>query len=401
MRRLIIYTVTILATLAALFILWQFRSILFLFLLSLFIAAAIRPFVQSLTRRGLSTGIAQLLVYLLVIGSLLLVGLLLSDAVLQELNIAANWSVIAYESFHAEWGRGDGWQQAVAGLLPQPFVLPDTEQPVDGLELLVPMLMRLTSGLTGSLAIIFLLLAASIYWSIDQDRFERLFFSLLPARQRAYVRDSWREIEAAVGAYIRAQTVQSALTALALGLAAYLVDFPFPLLAAIIGAVAAVVPVLGGILATLVLAGLGSLDSATLAISMAAVTLLVFAGLNFVMRRWFRGDRQLSLLLTFLLVIPLTQTFAVWGLIMTPPLAIALELLIGRAYALHHATRARPATPPDLTELAARYKTLQQRLQSENGDASPELHDLSSRLAQLLDDSSQLPGEAKTTTAAS
>lgn len=396
MKRLVIYTVAILATLAALYIFWQFRFIAFLFVLSLFIAAAIRPFVQTLTRRGLSTGVAQLLVYFLTIGALLLLGVLISEALLQELNIAANWSVIAYESFHAEWAAGEGWQQAVLGMLPQPLV-PSGTEPIDGLGIVVPSLVRLTSGLTGSLAIVVLLLAASIYWSIDQDRFERLFLSLLPSSQRAYVRDSWREIEAAVGAYIRTQTAQSALTALALGLVAYLIGFPFPLLAALIGAVAAVVPVLGGILATAALALLGSLASATLAIGMAAATLLVFVGLNLIMRRWFRPDRQLSLLLTFLLIIPLAQTFAIWGLIITPPLAIALELLIGRAYALYHATRARPASPPDLAELATKYEKLEERLHSGNGDASPELQDLAGRLATLLHDSRALPGESERT----
>lgn len=393
MKRLITYTVAILATLAVLLILWQFRFVIFLFVLSLFIAAAIRPFVQSLSRRGLSTSWSQLLLYILVIGGLLVTAVLLSDAILQELNSAANWSVVAYESFHTQWEQGDGWQQAVIQMMPQPFVLEGAEQG-DGLGLIVPALMRLTSGLTGSLAAILLLIASSIYWSADQDRFERLLLSLLPPTQRVYVRDSWREIESSVGAYIRSQTVQSVLTALVLGIGSYLVGFPFPLLAALIGAVATVVPVLGGILAALALAALGSLEGVGLAITMGLMTLLVFAGLNIAMRRWFRPDQELSLLLTFILLIPLTQTFAIWGLIMTPPLAIALELLLGRAYTLFHLTRPRAQrSPSDLIELNERYVALHNQLDPEDGTGSPELRDLLNRLAQLLNDSGKLDSE--------
>jgi hypothetical protein len=40
-----------------------------------------------------------------------------------------------------------------------------------------------------------LLTALSLYWSLDQQRFERLCLSLLPAETRVYARDSWRELE--------------------------------------------------------------------------------------------------------------------------------------------------------------------------------------------------------------
>ena len=72
MKRLAIYVAIIAVTVAALILLWQFRSVLILLLLSLMLASALRPTADSLTARGLPVSLSWLLVYL---GLLALVGL--------------------------------------------------------------------------------------------------------------------------------------------------------------------------------------------------------------------------------------------------------------------------------------------------------------------------------------
>ena len=64
MKRLAIYVAIIAVTVAALILLWQFRSVLILLLLSLMLAAALRPSADYLTSRGLPVSLAWLLVYL-------------------------------------------------------------------------------------------------------------------------------------------------------------------------------------------------------------------------------------------------------------------------------------------------------------------------------------------------
>jgi len=117
MKRLMGYTAVVLATLLVLQILWEFRLVVLLFLLSLFVAAAIRPFVNQLTQWGLPRVAAQLLLYVVGIGSLLLLLVLLADTLFMELNILANRIVIEYESVYRAWQEGSAWQQTAASWL--------------------------------------------------------------------------------------------------------------------------------------------------------------------------------------------------------------------------------------------------------------------------------------------
>ena len=90
MRRLAWFTSIILGTLAVLFLLWEFRSAVWIFLFSLAAAATFRPPIKQLTKRGLSLSMALLLVYgavVLVVGGLLIV---VSFNLLTELQDLAN-----------------------------------------------------------------------------------------------------------------------------------------------------------------------------------------------------------------------------------------------------------------------------------------------------------------------
>jgi len=63
MKQVMKYTAVIGTTLAIFYILWQFKLVLLLFVLSLFVAATIRPFVNWLVAHKFSTAMAQLLLY--------------------------------------------------------------------------------------------------------------------------------------------------------------------------------------------------------------------------------------------------------------------------------------------------------------------------------------------------
>jgi len=381
MKRMMRYTAVVLATLAILPILWQFRLVLLLFLFSLFVAAMIRPLVDWLSERGFSKVGAQLALYVLAIGVFLLVLLLVGDLLLVELNSAANRAVVAYEDFHRRWQEeGAVWQQTVVQALPPPLTISaaqDTE-----FETMLPAVMNLTRGLVGALGGVALLLALSLYWSADQYRFERVWLLLLPPKRRTYARDSWREIETVVGSYLRSQTAQSVLAALLLGVGAWVAGLQYPLLFALFGAIAAFVPLFGGLTATVVGFALGSLDGYWVGVGTAVYTLIVFLTLGFfvVPRLWAR--ERGSFLLMIVLLIPLVEGFGIWALLIAPPLAAALEVLIVQAYRGYVASR---ATAVQLDDLEARYRQLSQRVaQSENGAATPELRSLTKKLAELL-----------------
>ncbi|MCA9953385.1 MAG: AI-2E family transporter [Anaerolineales bacterium] len=382
MKRLMIYTAVILATLLGLQILWQFRLVVLLFALSLFTAATIRPFVNRLTATGLSRVGAQLLLYVVGIGALVLLFVLLSDNLFMELNILANRAVIEYESVYRTWQDGSAWQQTAASWLDSTIPFLHVEE--SDLGEMLPSVVLLTQNILTAAGGVLLLLALSVYWSADQYRFERLWLSLLPPRRRATARDSWRQIEYAVGSYMRSQGAQSILAALFLGAGAAIARLDFPLFLALAGSLLAFVPLFGGVLISAVALLLGSLQSVPLGIGAALYTFALFLVLEFVVepRLWPKARGRRSFLLTILLVIPLLEAVGFWGLLIAPPLAAALEVILGQVYSWYVQ---KEGTAVQLDDLDDRFQAMLMKVnEADYEDLTPELKSLSKRLASLL-----------------
>lgn len=380
MKRIMGYTAVVLATLTFLFLLWQFRLVLLLFVSSLFIAAMIWPLVEWLSERGLPRGVAHLLLYVVGIGSFLLALVLGGDLLIGEMNTAANRAVVEYEGLTHTWREGAAWQQTAVGMLPGPLTV-GAAQDLQ-VEQMLPAIMDAGRGVASVVGGLLLTLALSFYWSADQYRFERLWLSLLPPKRRAYARASWQGIETSVGSYLRSQLAQSVLAALFVGAGALVAGLQFPLLLAFFAALAALVPFFGGLLTAVIAFGLGSMESIWIGAGMAIYTLIVFVGLDMVVesRLWQRKRR--SFLLTILVIIPLFEAFGLWGLIVAPPLAAALEVLIKQAYAANATGR---DTAVRLDDLEARYQRLAEHVaQSGNGAVTPELQSITGRLSDLL-----------------
>lgn len=399
MKRIMTYTAVVLATCAGLYILWLFRLILLLFILSLFVAATVRPLIEWLMAHGIGRTAAQAITYLFLAGGLILFIWLVGDPFINELNHVANQSIIRYESLHRSWQEGPSWQQALTNVLPPPYS-PSTGDQTDFGEML-PMIMNVAAGITGLVASLLMLFALSIYWSVDQNRFERLWLSLLPVSRRRYARDIWREIEESAGIYLRSQTVQSILAALALGSVGLLSGYPYPMVLAAVGALSSFVPLFGGLLTALVAFALGSLESMVMAISAGLFTLLVFAVLEFFIepRLWSREKR--SLFLTILVIIPLIDAFGIWGLIAAPLLATISESIIGETFKV---MTARQVDSSDLEKISDRHHQVADLLAAEeHGDLMLELENLSQRLAKLISESEVATqnGKARATAAGS
>lgn len=386
MKRLMLYTAIVLATLLVLYILWQFRLVLLLFVLSLFVAAAIRPLVVRLTTWGMPKVGAQIVLYVVGVGAVLLILLLVGDRLLMELNILANRAVIEYESISRRWAEGATWQQtAVSYLSSLPFATAEEAE----LEEMLPTFVFVTQGVATALGGLLLLLALSVYWSADQYRFERLWLSLLSPKRRAYARNGWREIERTVGSYLRSQAVQSVLAAFFLGFGAWAAHMDFPILLALLGALATLVPLFGGLVIALLAFGLGSLEGLSLGLGAATYTLVLFLALEFFVepRLWPRKRR--SFLFTILLIIPLLEAFGLWGLLVAPPLAAALEVLIGQAYQFY---LQREGTAVQLDDIETRYQQMliKANQTEEYRDLTPELQNLTKRFAALLANSRKI-----------
>ncbi|MBP8001078.1 MAG: AI-2E family transporter [Chloroflexi bacterium] len=383
MRRLASYTAIVLATLGVLLLLWQFRQVVTLFVLSLLAAAMIRPLIIWLVARELPAAAARTLVFVGLLAGLGLLFYFLAGPLVGELQQLTNQLTLAYEVTFARWVIGTNWQQSLTARLPQPTALYEALTGTDGI-LLLQTVFGVTQSILGAAAGFFLVLILSHYWSSEQDRFERLWLSLLPASQRVRARNTWREIETAIGTYFNSEFLQSLLAAFMIGGGMALLGVPYPVLLGLIAGIAWLVPLAGA----LVIVGVAFLAGFTVTLGLALLaflyTLAVLCLLEFVVEPRLFNSQRYSSLLIILFMWPMAFWFGLGGLILAPPLAAAVELFV-RQWLTPEPNNYKGR---EIVTLEKRYHEVYQVLGDHNNEAyTPEIDNILARLATLIQQS--------------
>ena len=332
MREIIRSSIATATTLVILILLWQFSIAILLFALSLAVAAALRPSINYVAEKRKSKKLALGIVYILLIGSivgfLLLIGQLLS----QDLQRATDDFVSAYESALTVWPReGTLFQQVLAEQLPPTSELYEALTSPEGVPALEGIFGAAQNffSILGRIALIIIL---SLYWSADQLRFERLGLSLLPAEYRPKALQVWRSVEAAVGAYLRSEVIQSVLAGLLLGAGYWLMGIRYPALFTLWGAIARLIPWFGVVIATLPLFIVEMGNSPLLGLLATIYTIGVLLLIKMVIEpRFFHRQRYSSLLIVIFVII-LAESFGVIGVVLAPLLAVTIQILLQQLY---------------------------------------------------------------------
>lgn len=379
MIRLIRYTVVVLTTLMILLLIWQFISAIVLFLLSLAVAAALRPLINSLTGRYVPKRISLGVVYFLLIAAILSSFWMVGTPLLDELQRATDDSIAAYERAKADWPQsGTVFQQTLAEQLPPSTDLYQvliSEQGIPALASVFGAAQNFFSTL-GQIAIILIL---SLYWSADQFRFERLGLSLLPEEHHPKALHIWRSVETGVGEYLRSELIQSVLTGLLLWLGFSVLGIRYPILLALWGAIVRLIPWFGAVIAVLPALLIGIGISSTVGILATVYTIGILLTLKLVIEPRFFPRHKYSALLIVLFVIALAETIGFIGVVLAPPLAVALQILFQHLYPLPELTAGEVSQ--EVADMKKRLLELRRRIQSSRQRESMRLME---RLQRLL-----------------
>jgi len=328
-KQLARFGAAVMTTLLALVVLWQFRTVVVYVLISLTLAAALRPLVSRLIRRGPLVRAAWILLYLVALGSVGVLLFLTGEAAISEIQQLAH-TVSAQDAWTLPaWLEGSSFQQALVTRLPPPSKLFEAVTGDQG-QLVLPAILGFTQGMGGVVSGAIVILFLSLYWSINQILFERLWLSLLPSGQRKQARDVWRTIESDVGAYVRSQGVQSLLAGLLLGLGYWLLGSPYPALLALTGALASLVPMVGIALAVFPVLLVGLLTGVQLTLLTVLYTLVVMIALSIWAKPRLFNRRWDNPILTVTLLIALADAFGFVGIIVAPLLSIVCQILWSR-----------------------------------------------------------------------
>ena len=378
-KQLLVIGTAIMTTLLALVVLWQFRIVVIYVLISLVLAATLRPIARSESRRNFMTRLLLILLYLVCISIagvlIFLVGRLLIDdlqELAQTIAVQSTWLL-------PSWLEGGLFQQALARWLPTPDKL--FEAIADQRQFMVSAVLGFTQGFGGTVSAFLVILLLSIYWSVNQNHFERLWLSLLPSERRTPARDIWRTLENDLGAYIRSEIIQSLLAVLLLGLGYWLLGSPYPGLLAVVGAIAWLVPVVGAALAVMLPLLLGLLTGAQFSLFTVLYTLVVLLSLQVWLEpRLFRRKWN-NPILTLVILLALADAFGLLGIILAPPLSVVCQilwnLLVNDRLASDPAVRVS-----DLKERQARLRLV---IEAMEGPPPPLVISSMERLAGLLE----------------
>jgi predicted PurR-regulated permease PerM len=328
-KRLVLYAVAVMSTLLALVVLWQFRIAVVYVLISLTLAAVLRPLFSRLQGKRLVVRIAWILFYLVVLASFVFFLFVIGNTAMDEIQQLAHNVSVQDKWVLPLWLQGSSFQQDLLARLPPPSKLFEAITGSQG-QLVLPALLGFTKGIGSLVEAVIVILFLSLYWSINQIHFERLWLSLLPSGQRKQARGIWRTIEYEVGSYTRGQLIQSLLAGLLLGLGYWALGSPYPALLGLVGALACLIPVVGAVLVVIPVLLMGLLTSVQLSLitTLYAVVILIVLGIwvkpRLFTRRW---DNPI---LTLVLLIFLATAFGLIGIIVAPLLSVICQILWSR-----------------------------------------------------------------------
>jgi predicted PurR-regulated permease PerM len=380
-----------LATVLGVAILWELRAGALLFVVSLAVAAALRPAVEALERR-MGRAAALAVVY---VGGLGVAAAMLALAshglfagFLAEVDEGLERLGAAYDRVRLGWTGGSPVPGFILGRLPPAAALYRTLGGAHPAALWSGVL-GLTLNAIDFVGRVLIVIALSAFWSARRETFERLWLSLLAPRARTRAREVWRSVEREVGAHVRSELGQSLLAILLVGAVFRAAGLPTPTLPALAAGLFRLVPFFGAVAA----AGVAYLAGAALTPSVGALaatfTLLLLLLDRWLARRLFRARRPSPTLVVFLIV-ALADAYGLAGLIVASPLAAGLQALAVALIATHP-RRGRHAR--SLAEIESRIARVRQRLLLVGSDEAAQLGNVVARLGVLA-------GEARRATEA-
>lgn len=380
-KRIVVVAAGIMTALLALAAVWQFRVVVLYVFISLVLAVTFRPIESSESRRSVRT--RAILVARYVFGFVLFALLLFTfgkffvgdiQHIAERLSGQSSWTV-------PPGLEGSFVQKTLLPAIPTPDKVLNaiTSQRQVVLSALLGFTQSLGGAVSGFLIILFL----SVYWSINQNHFERLWLSLLPAERRKQARYIWRTIEHDLGAYTRSEIIQSLLAAVLLGLGYSLLGSPYATLLAVTGAIAWLVPMVGAVLAIVLPFLIGLMTSPQMSLLTVLYTLVVLAALQMWVEPRLFKLKQDNPVLTFTILLIMADSYGLLGIIAAPPVSVICQTL----WNLLVADRIPEETALRLSDLKAQEAQLQRSIQEMEGTPPPLVTSSMERLAGLLEKS--------------
>jgi predicted PurR-regulated permease PerM len=250
-RKAAVSTLVVVGIVALALALWKLRVLLSLFFLGLVIAAAMRPGIESLHRRGVPRSVGLAIHYLALAGVVALFLWLVVPRAVTQVGDALGTVPTSRTELNKATKNSTGIKHTILSAVQKRL----KRLPTAGSVLHASV--GVTKAAFEVLIGIFFTFAVGAYWIFERDRARRVLLSILPRERRRTVRDTWDLIDAKLGAFVRGQLILIAFVGTVLSLAFWAIGVPFWLLLGIFAGVVEIIPILGPLAAGAIAVGVG------------------------------------------------------------------------------------------------------------------------------------------------
>jgi predicted PurR-regulated permease PerM len=317
-RKAFVATLVGVAVVVGVLALWKLKLVLSIVFLGFIIAAAMRPGIEGLKRRGVPRGAGLGLHYLAFLGLVALFLWLVVPRAVTQVQHALDKDQLPHAARNSTGIKHD----VLVGLGKRLKRLPS------GGKLIRPAA-ELTKRAFEVLIGVFFTFAIAAYWIFERDRAIDLFASLLPREKRKRMRDTWDLIDAKLGAFVRGQALLIILVGTVLSTAFAIIGLPYWILIGSFAGLVEIVPVIGPLAAGALAIGVGLTVSWHTALAAGLVVLAVRLLEDYIVLPKVLGDATgLSPLVVLFSVSAITILFGGFAVLLAVPFAAVLATLV-------------------------------------------------------------------------
>jgi len=324
-----------LLTAAAFFVLIRGRIILAPLLLAVLIIFLLNPFVSWLHRRGVPRLIGAIASFLVFFSSMALLAIvLLPDIVKQAQSFVETFPALydnsagQVKSLLASTGFENtgvwNYDQLVA-------YLNDPENRNTLISLALDQLGSITAGIFEFILVFLIGPVLAFYFLIDLPSVQKRMVEVFPERRRAEAAHVGRQLNTALGGFLRGQLVVALIVGIMLSVGYSIIGLQFWLLIGLIGGMLNIVPFLGpwvgGFLGVLVALTTADVGTAFWALLVAVIVQQIDN--NFVSPSVLKATVRLHPSVTLVALVLGGAIAGIWGVIIAVPLTATLKILIG------------------------------------------------------------------------
>jgi putative permease len=389
-KRVALYTVLVLTTLAVAFVTYRLAQVVLLFVLSIVLAAALRLPIIWLQRHRIPRGVAILLLYLLIFTVLGLGLYFFGPRLGAEIARAVERVPEVYSSINRSWETSDReWQQAIAERLPHASdVAAIIAQHGTAIAY---QFVGLTYSAFGIIISIIAVLTLTFYWLLDEDRFLNLWLTLLPVHHRTIARDAWYDIDSRIGIFVRSETIQFIITFLLLWLGLSALGIQYSTTWALFGGIAQLIPWIGFPL--IVLPALPMFFTAPVWLALTVIALIIAVGvfINQVIDPLIGVKEIAHPIVSVLALILLGEAAGILGMIVALPLAATLQSILSKVIEISTTPQliTQSSSSSSLLTIRMRLSEIRERLPAES-EQGLQLDGIIQRISALLDKTEQM-----------